>query len=201
MTERSWVIAPIQRSTVGLISCGKRKLDRPAPARDLYTGRLFQLARQFAERHCERWYILSAKHGLVSPETVLEPYDLCLNDLSVRDVRAWAKRVYEQLAPDLTEDTRVLIHGGRHPLTVTALAGNAYLRWLVPLFGWSLWRPLLGLGIGQQLLWLKTALEGEQSVTASRNPVAIDHGLHDRRKRKAKASEQADLFGPPEGSK
>jgi hypothetical protein len=64
--------------TVGLVGCAARKLQGPAPARELYVSQLFRKASAYAEATCDRWYILSAKHGLVHPDTVLEPYDVRL---------------------------------------------------------------------------------------------------------------------------
>src|SRR3546814_2674569 len=48
---------------------------RPAPARDLYASPWFQKARAYVERQGGAWFILSAKHGLIAPETVIARYD------------------------------------------------------------------------------------------------------------------------------
>jgi hypothetical protein len=48
---------------IGLVGCVKGKRSRPAPARELYTSALFLGRRAFVEATCERWFILSAKHG------------------------------------------------------------------------------------------------------------------------------------------
>lgn len=58
-----------------IVGCGAAKLDRAAPARELYTGSLFRAARAYAERSGLPWRILSAEHGLISPDKVIEPYD------------------------------------------------------------------------------------------------------------------------------
>jgi hypothetical protein len=64
-----------------VIPCGGQKLDRPAKARDLYTGSMFvhTLAAVEAEvaqlGEPARVLILSAKHGLVELDTVLAPYE------------------------------------------------------------------------------------------------------------------------------
>jgi len=59
-----------------LIQCTKTKRDEPAPAKDLYDkSRYFRLMKQYAQATGDMWFILSAKHGLVDPETELEPYD------------------------------------------------------------------------------------------------------------------------------
>lgn len=68
-----------------VIACGGEKLDRPAPARELYTGQMFRHTLDNALRSAEldreggrdaRVLILSAQHGLVKLDEVLEPYDL-----------------------------------------------------------------------------------------------------------------------------
>ena len=70
---------------IGLIGCGARKLSTAAPARDLYTGPLFLAARAYVEVRCERWGILSAKHGFLDPDEVVEPYDQAFLRMSARD--------------------------------------------------------------------------------------------------------------------
>ena len=79
---------------VGLLACGRLKADRPLPARELYVSPLFRAARAYAERRYgpDRWLILSARHGLVDPETVLAPYDLSLHQLSAAERQAWGDR-------------------------------------------------------------------------------------------------------------
>jgi hypothetical protein len=58
---------------VGLVGCVKTKQPRVAPAQELYTSPLFRRRRAWVERTCDRWFILSAKHGLVEPGRVLAP--------------------------------------------------------------------------------------------------------------------------------
>ncbi|WP_373427871.1 DUF6884 domain-containing protein [Arthrobacter globiformis] len=36
-------------------------------------SQLFKKAAAYADRTCDRWYILSAKHHLVHPDTVIDP--------------------------------------------------------------------------------------------------------------------------------
>lgn len=60
---------------VVLIQCTKSKRDTATEARDLYDSTYFDAMRQWAESTELPWFILSAEHGLVSPGTVLEPYD------------------------------------------------------------------------------------------------------------------------------
>lgn len=67
-----------------VIACCRAKLDRPAAARDLYTGSTFRSALAAAESgHFgpdARVLVMSAKHGLVDPAAVLDPYDVTIDD-------------------------------------------------------------------------------------------------------------------------
>lgn len=69
-----------------VVPCGGAKLDHAAPAHQLYTGSMFRHTFENASRCAEldeaaglgpaRVLILSALHGLIDPDTVLEPYDM-----------------------------------------------------------------------------------------------------------------------------
>lgn len=89
--------------TMGLVGCASQKLPRPAPARDLYVYQLFTKASTYVEKTCDRWYVLSAKHGLVRPDDMIEPYDVGLSagtgDLA--PIHEWAAKVCDQLAVEL----------------------------------------------------------------------------------------------------
>lgn len=126
-----------------LVSCVSRKLPHPVCAKDLYVSPWFRAARRYVEATGDPWYILSAKHGLLHPETVIEPYDESLIGADKLRRLAWAHRVLRAM-PDT--DARVVI-----------LAGRSYAQVLAPTLHAEL--PLAGLGIGQQLAWFK-AREG-----------------------------------------
>lgn len=136
---------------VALVACGATKLDHAAPARDLYVSQLFAKASAYAAATADEWFILSAMHGLVHPDTVLEPYDARL-DRNPRTPAnaAWADGVRGQLATALA---------GRSGVVLVALAGESYRAALHPC-AWPYEIPMAGLGIGQQLGFLTTALAG-----------------------------------------
>ncbi|KRE81358.1 DUF6884 domain-containing protein [Arthrobacter sp. Soil764] len=134
---------------VGLVACASRKLQRPAPARDLYVSPLFKKASAFAESSCVRWYVLSAKHRLVHPDTVLEPYDQRLSGSRASAAnQEWADMVRKQLEDELN---------GVENITLLALAGEQY-RTILRDVPWPYEVPMQGLGIGQQLGWLTRKL-------------------------------------------
>lgn len=100
---------------VGLVSCVKSKQSSPAPARELYTSALFRGARRAVETTCEAWFVLSARHGLLDPDTVVEPYDDTLRTASRSRRRRWSREVLEQLRQQLDGlgDHVFELHAGR----------------------------------------------------------------------------------------
>ena len=140
--------------TLVIVGCGKTKLDHAAPAADLYTGGLFRAARGWAEANGTNWLIASAKCGLVSPDTQLEPYDRTLVGLSREYRRQWGAWAQRDLSRYINK------HGC--PDRIIVLAGKAYIE---PLVAWtaigriSRETPLDGKGIGQRLSWFKQQRE------------------------------------------
>lgn len=128
---------------VHLVACVAGKLDRAAPARELYTSPWFQKARAYVERQGGPWFILSAKYGLIAPHEVIEPYDETLSRMRAGASRLWGARVIEAMAREIEADT---------PLVV--LAGRNYRDPLWPSIQRRASVPMEGLGIGAQLAWL-----------------------------------------------
>lgn len=136
---------------VALVSCVKRKRDSAAPARDLYLSQLFRGLRHYAEKHADTWYILSAEHGVLRPDQVIEPYERTLNTMPKRERLAWAARVKQQLLEVLPIGAEVIL-----------LAGLRYREEIEPFLrkqGFPVSVPLEGLTIGKQLQRLKQATE------------------------------------------
>lgn len=78
-----------------LIQCTKSKRDEAAKAKYLYDeSRYFNAMRDYAEATGEMWFILSAKHGLLDPETVIEPY----NEFGLSEKQA--KEIAEEVAQE-----------------------------------------------------------------------------------------------------
>jgi hypothetical protein len=131
---------------VGLVACSRRKADRPVPARELYVSPLFRAARAYAERRYgpERWFILSARHGLVHPDQVLAPYDLRLRQLTAAEREAWGYRVAVELTDRFPAGTVLWFH-----------AGALYRTAIADVVAHQVRAPLAGLDIGQQLGWYR----------------------------------------------
>jgi hypothetical protein len=81
---------------IGLVACGKEKQPARAVARDLYISPLFRKSRTWAEANCSRWFVLSARYGLVALSEEIDPYDETLNSMTKEQKAKWAQRVYGQ---------------------------------------------------------------------------------------------------------
>jgi hypothetical protein len=132
--------------TIYLVSCVARKGCESCKARDLYRSDWFKKARAYVESTGMSWFILSAKHGLLSPDEVIAPYEQTLNRLSVMERRAWAEMVKNRLVSVVMPEDRVVI-----------LAGARYREFLMPtleLLAARVEIPMEGMRIGEQLSWL-----------------------------------------------
>lgn len=63
---------------VVIVACSAAKASHAAPAADLYQGSLFAMNLAAARAESDRVFILSARHGLVPADRVLDPYDTTL---------------------------------------------------------------------------------------------------------------------------
>ena len=99
-----------------LVGCVKSKRIHISAAQDLYNSRLWRCRRAYAERSGNPWYILSAKHGLLTPETMIAPYELSLADLSAAERRAWSQRLLDDLTGKVSplRGISIEIHAGKH---------------------------------------------------------------------------------------
>jgi len=97
---------------VGLIACCKEKLDHAAPAEELYKSQLFKASKQWITKKVDEWGILSAEHGLVLPDQVIEPYDRALSTLTRLQKERWCDYVHEQLMDKWSDNAIYMIVAG-----------------------------------------------------------------------------------------
>ncbi len=132
-----------------LISCASKKINKKIKAQDLYISALFQKNLQYAKSlNPDKIFILSAKYGLLKLDKEVEPYDKTLNKMRSYEIKEWANSVLSQLQKvvDLNKDEFVF------------LAGDNYRKFLLPSIN-NYKIPMLGLGIGKQLKWLKEKIK------------------------------------------
>lgn len=123
-----------------MVPCSRAKLDRPAPAAELYVGSWHRLARRAGQRlvddgRVDGLRILSALHGLVTLDQVVEPYDVTIDRKPAPEL---VELVGSQLA---VADVQLVI----------ALAPARYVETIRQTRMVSTWSPLTGCtGVGYQ---------------------------------------------------
>ncbi|GAA0469342.1 hypothetical protein Aca07nite_28010 [Actinoplanes capillaceus] len=132
--------------------CGGAKLDRPAPAGRMYVGSYHAACRRAAAAIGGRLLILSARYGLIAPDTWIEPYELRMGQpgaVTMPMLRAQARRLGIDTAG-----------------TVTVLAGRDYADPVSAVWPHAA-RPLDNArGIGPQLARLAELARGATTQVA-----------------------------------
>ena len=148
-------------SVLVIIPCGQGKVwdadpDRgPTPARVAYTGAPFKVNRAYAERHADRWVILSAKYGFIDPDFRLpEPYNVTFKKRATNPIELLALR--RQITPmGLDQFSRIV-----------GLGGKEYRAMIEGAFATSrtaIEFPFAGLPIGLAMQAIKKAMSGDRN--------------------------------------
>ena len=135
--------------TILLISCVKEKISTKSKAKDLYTSNFFRKSLAYAQSlKPDCIYILSAKYGLLDLNTEVDTYDLTLNNFKKHELLIWSKNTLNQLrnVADLANDKFIF------------LAGDKYRKYLITEIS-KYEVPMKGLGIGNQLKFLKNSIK------------------------------------------
>jgi hypothetical protein len=141
------VIEPTKVETICLVACVGAKATSAAWAKDLYVSDWFIKARAYAEAISPYWFVLSAKHGPVRPDALIEPYEMTLNAMSVSKRKDWAGFVQQQMDESMPDASRIVV-----------LAGQRYREFLMPYLhrrAGTVDVPMEGMRIGEQLSWLR----------------------------------------------
>jgi uncharacterized HhH-GPD family protein len=157
---------PTRDPDVIILGCVSTKRPVPSKAKDLYNSPLWLKRRRYAESSGKPWVVFSAKHGIIDPNDVIEPYDVAMSSLPVADLRAKGRQAVEQLER-LTGSLRgkvFEIHAGASYAKAIAspLAGR----------GGVLQNRLEGLQFGYQLQWYDRAAGTAKPRAPAPNPVA-----------------------------
>jgi cytoplasmic iron level regulating protein YaaA (DUF328/UPF0246 family) len=141
--------------TVYLISCVRTKRDTPSQAKDLYQSDWFKKARRVAEAFSSKWFILSARFGLVRPDDVISPYDQTLNHMDITARREWAQVVQRQMDIAMPNATKIVV-----------FMSEPYREFLMDYLSRradNVEVPMAGLWIGAQLRWMGRRVDHEPS--------------------------------------
>ena len=127
---------------IGLVGCVKTKQAFACAAGELYTSTLFTSSVEWLKNQgITEWYILSAEHGLLHPDTVIAPYEKTLAKMNRWDYGEWCTKLGKQVRKTFSEDQEFVVLGG------ALYAG--------PMTYHHSEFPLKGMGLGQRLTFLK----------------------------------------------
>ena len=137
---------------VAFVGCTKRKRDGECMAGEMYDpSTLFSLCKQYIlQSNYDEWLILSAKYGVLEPETMIQTYDKSLYTMTRNELRAWESRVGGQVFDRLKAIDDDIV--------VDFYCGEIYRKELVKRLrsmNITINEPLKGLGIGRQMQYLK----------------------------------------------
>ena len=94
---------------VFLVSCGRRKKSHAVPAKELYVSARFQRARISVEATGCLWFVISAEHGLLGPDEIIDPYDKTLKGAPPKARKEWAEKVKGQMDKHLPDGEIIVI--------------------------------------------------------------------------------------------
>lgn len=132
------------------IGCGKKKNNKRCFAKEMYLGNYFTTCLDYAKTLTseDNIYILSAKYGVLSLDSIIEPYNVTLNDFNQQQNEVWKNMVVNQL-----KELKISSEE-----SVTMLCGKNYYNNLLTYFH-HIELPLKDLkGMGYQISFMKSKL-------------------------------------------
>lgn len=129
---------------LALIGCSKSKKQYKCSAMEMYSeSELFKKTYKYCIKNkFSKIKILSAKYGMILPNLVIEPYDLSLYDMNKKEIDIWAKKIADKL--NITE------------FEIHFMCGKKYYEPIIKYLKNSNFKiPMIGLGIGERLKYLK----------------------------------------------
>lgn len=140
-----------------IVPCGQAKIwDRhpqlgSVAARDAYTGPPFKVNRQYAEHFAEKWVILSAKYGFISPNYEIPgPYNVTFKKKSTQPISS--QLLQEQVTTQRLHLFQMIIGlGGKDYRERTV---RAFAQWPV-----NVRFPFAGLRLGDSMSAIRRSIE------------------------------------------
>jgi hypothetical protein len=131
---------------ISLISCSKKKKNFRCKASEMYSeSDLFKKTLSYSKRNFyDIIFIISAKHGLLSLDELIDPYEVSLMEMGKTEKKEWGLMVAKSLQSTVDVDSSC----------IDVFAGRVYVEPL-RLSGLEFNDVLFGKQIGQRLSFLK----------------------------------------------
>lgn len=152
---------------IGLVAAPKRQRGEICRAREQFEPSVvFRRARDYCERTYGEWYVLSASHGLLSPQQVIGPDMPALHLLPAAERQRWAARVATQLGTRCSRSAEALVF--------VLYASQWYAEILVRAAPFAeLEQPLAGMTLRERLRWYDARLRTHARVLIPRGVVPV----------------------------
>jgi hypothetical protein len=141
-----------------LISCSKSKGGHRDLARNMYVSSLYRKSVLVVEGWGLSFSILSAKHGLLDPDEMIEPYDVTLKGASKQFKSEWAEKVDKQVRNSIDRKKHLIVLAGDDYYAPLTEAGTKD-----PL---KFFAPMRGLSLGNRLVFLNQSVRIHKRRTA-----------------------------------
>ncbi|TRM12208.1 hypothetical protein FH966_11245 [Lentibacillus cibarius] len=142
---------------LSIIPCGRKKIwdNHPeygaVPAKDAYIGTLHNRCQQYAEYFTDGWVVLSAKHGFLFPDELVDgPYDVTFGQKNA-DIITIDKLQEQVMAKRLDQFDRLIVLTGKKYNPIIKDVFHSHVPQLFPLQAYT--------GIGYMLQALKQSVE------------------------------------------
>ena len=93
---------------IAILNCVNKKHEIKQQAQDLYYGISWDAKSAFVKTRYDKWYILSAKYGLIEPTTIIEPYNISFkkdtrflnhqDTTELVNIKEWGNKVVKQVS-------------------------------------------------------------------------------------------------------
>ena len=133
-----------------IVPCGDIKASHTTTAENMYIGKYHKFAMRYA-RHVaprENIYILSAKHGLMMLDKVIEPYNLKMGDLG--SIGAYTIR-QQAIQFNILNESVIALGGKKYSLMVKHVWPSAQT-------------PLIGLSMTKHYTWFYEQIQRSKSI-------------------------------------
>ena len=161
---------------IALISCSKSKRNYRCKAKELYAAsELFSVSYQYAKAlNVDAIYILSAKHGLIHEDTLVDPYEFSMESLPPHRQIDWANYVKTQMAETLNPSSD----------TFVVLTGMDYLKPLLAVQAFGEYSfPLRGMRFGERIAFMNREIERlKAGCFSTANQCELLHKLFNQQK-------------------
>jgi len=100
---------------IAILGCKAMKQDYTCPADEMYSKSwIYRAQRDFIKEAYDEYYIMSSKYGIISPDTIIEPYNASLYDeMDIKEAGVYTKEEKQQYWDKVNLQINDLVNKGK----------------------------------------------------------------------------------------